>query len=165
MQISYDAVAEHCATEIEDPNKIGCILDEILQYLPFSEEVNQTLHGEEMINIIMKTKSAVNNMIKLDSDKYISRLKNNDSLAKECGEKIIDKYSEIIKESNIQQYLIDLFRKSASFEELGEKLSGNNPKYLGWDTLVENMRKKYNDMIMETVTPYIKKGGDNTCKV
>ena len=80
-------------------------------------------------------------------------------------EKIINEYNRILRESNIQEYIIDLFRKSASFDELEKKLSGNSDNHTGWYALVNKMREKCDDMAKAELIQYIKKGGDNTCKV
>ena len=167
-QTSYDAVAEHCATELEDPEKFGWVLWEILQgdceFLSNMEEIRE--NDTKLAYISTYIVRQVGVMI---DENPISKghiyIKENKILQKKCSEKIIINYREILRETNIQEYLIDLFRKSASFDELGEKLSGNSAIHIGWNALADDLRKRCKDMIRDTITPYIKKGGDKTCKV
>ena len=90
---------------------------------------------------------------------HVSLLEGNSTLQKKCNEKIITNFDEILQKTDIQQYLIDLFRKSKSFDELGKKLSGNSGSHIGLKKLREKMNMMCKDMIKDTVTPYIKKGG------
>ena len=168
LQTSYDAVVEYWATELEDAILFENILKEIMGDFEFLSRIKQSKKTDLCFAgltryIVRKADDMIKAYPELKG--HISLLKGNDTLKKECAEKIINNYNGILKELNIQEYLIDLFRKSASFEELIQRVSGNSDNHIGWYELVNKTRKKCDDMIKAELIQYIKKGAYNTCKV
>ena len=145
LEDSYDAIAEYCATEIEDnDDAVMHVVELFISHIWEGWPSNTALVKTD--KTLRKYKHILDEWMKNQKEDYLDTLN-------AC-------LPEVIAKNHTEQYISDMFRKSGSFDEIMEKITTN-----GRDGLVLHMNTletDYWDAVKIVLKEYLQKKGVST---
>ena len=138
----YNSFVEYCATEMEDDEISNVVL------MTLMPAMNCT---KDMIYAISRSRPDLR-----ECKDMVKKSQRNG----EFWKTVKSSRDYVIQESNIKQYIVDIFRKSGSFQQLGRALSSRKTV-----AHTESIEEKWQDSVRNILGTHVRNMGYNTCKV